>query len=360
MRLDQRWWQLVVLFIFGVCFGPARQGFAQQTPDAPPVDDGTQHPRLAKVWDGKGSSDVLVLKGHDGGVTTAMFFQSGEKVLTASSDRTARVWDARTGKTLVVIDNAGFNRCFASVDPQGTRILTTNHPYVKLWDANTGAVLMDLTGQVGLERHWPFGFRGVFSPDGKWFTTCSPVFQLKLRESTTGKELATLKGSDYWSNDSAVSPDGSRVVTSCETSDDAARVWDSRTGAELLTLKGHGGSVWAVGFSPDGQQIATGGVDRKIHLWDAKTGAEQLRLEGHTRVVTSVAFRPDGKQIVSTSQDGTTRIWDSKTGEELFILAKADGDARFSPDGKRIVTASSDRTALIWDYASFLARPRNP
>jgi WD40 repeat protein len=37
---------------------------------------------------------------HDGGVNSAQFSADGQRVVTASGDQTARVWDAATGKAL--------------------------------------------------------------------------------------------------------------------------------------------------------------------------------------------------------------------------------------------------------------------
>jgi hypothetical protein len=37
---------------------------------------------------------------HDGTVVTATFDATGERVITASGDGTARIWDARTGKPI--------------------------------------------------------------------------------------------------------------------------------------------------------------------------------------------------------------------------------------------------------------------
>src|SRR5207245_793680 len=48
-------------------------------------------------------SDLLTLKGHTKGVGSARFNADGSRILTASVDHTARVWDARTGALLLTL-----------------------------------------------------------------------------------------------------------------------------------------------------------------------------------------------------------------------------------------------------------------
>jgi WD40 repeat protein len=51
--------------------------------------------RTAKVWDAKSGAELLALKGHTAAVHAASFSADGSRALTGSEDRTANVWDAR-------------------------------------------------------------------------------------------------------------------------------------------------------------------------------------------------------------------------------------------------------------------------
>jgi WD40 repeat protein len=46
------------------------------------------------VWDALSGAEVLTLKGHTDGVTSASFSTDGSRLVTASHDGTAKVWDA--------------------------------------------------------------------------------------------------------------------------------------------------------------------------------------------------------------------------------------------------------------------------
>jgi WD domain, G-beta repeat len=56
--------------------------------------------KTARVWDAQSGKEIAVLRGHDDRVVTAAFSSDGKWVVTASNDNTARIWDV-TWATLV-------------------------------------------------------------------------------------------------------------------------------------------------------------------------------------------------------------------------------------------------------------------
>jgi WD40 repeat protein len=79
------------------------------------------------------------LRGHENWVRGACFSPDGVRILTASSDGTARLWDAGTGGELAALrgrENWGRSACFS---PDGARILAASEDRTaRLWDAGTG------------------------------------------------------------------------------------------------------------------------------------------------------------------------------------------------------------------------------
>jgi tetratricopeptide (TPR) repeat protein len=172
----------------------------------------------------------------------------------------------------------------------------------------------------------------------------------KVWDARSGAPLLELKGHTGGVPGVAFSPDGTRIVTGSD--DRTAKVWDARTGTLQLELKGHTAAVWGVAFSPEGTRIVTGSWDFTAKVWDARTGAPQLDLKGHRSVARGVAFSPDSTRIITGSADGTASVWDARTGAPLLELKGHTGAVNslaFSPDGTRIVTGSADRTAMVWD-----------
>jgi WD40 repeat protein/serine/threonine protein kinase len=302
----------------------------------------------ARVWDASSAAEVAVLRGHEGGVVSAAFSPDGTRIVTASWDNTARVWDAASGKELAVL--RGHERGVESVafSPDGTRILTASvDKTARVWDAASGKELAVLRGHEGAVTS------AAFSPDGARIVTASFDITARIWDAASGKELAALRGHGSWVNFAAFSPDGARIVTASR--DRTARVWDGASGKDPPVLRGHEGGVLSAAFSPDGLRVLTASEDKTARVWDVASGKELAVLRGHEGAVTSAAFGPDGARIVTASHDRTARVWNASSGEELAVLRGHESwviSAAFSPDGARIVTASFDMTARVWDAAS--------
>ncbi len=301
--------------------------------------------KTAKLWDAATGKEILTLTGHTGFLRSGAFSPDGKRIVTGSMDNTARVWDAATGKEILSLKGHTQGVTSAVYSPDGRRIVTGSDDFTaKVWDAATGKEIITLSGHT-------FGvFSVAFSPDGKRIVTGSGDFTAKVWEASTGKEALSLKGHTNNILSVAFSLDGKRIVTG--SGDKTAIIWDAATGKEILALKGHTSGVSGVALSPDGKSIVTGCYDGTAKVWDAATGMEILTLKGHTGGVYCVAFSPDGKRVVTGSDDQTGKVWDAATRNDTLELMGHTNtvlSAAFSPDGKRIVTSSDDKTAKVWD-----------
>jgi hypothetical protein len=84
----------------------------------------------------------LVLEGHEDVVTSAAFSPDGKRIVTASWDRTARLWDAETGKSIGEPLTGHAERVWsAGFSPDGKRIVTASwDKTARLWDAEISSL----------------------------------------------------------------------------------------------------------------------------------------------------------------------------------------------------------------------------
>ncbi len=293
----------------------------------------------------------FTLHGHAAGTWDIAFSPDGKRLATASLDKTAKVWDAATGKELFTLCCHDDTIYALAVSPDGTRLATGSiDKTAKVWDAVTGQELLTLRGHTDY-------MRGIaFSPDGTRIATVNLDKTARIWDAVTGKELLTLVGHTGGVSGVAFSPDGKRLVTGSwsDEPEHTAKVWDAASGQVLLTLTGHTSSVFDAAFSPDGKRVATGSGDGTARVWDSTTG--RLLATAFVRsVVMSVAFSPDGSRLATGSTEGTAKVWDASTGELLETLAGHSGGlmgVAYSPDGTRLGTASQDGTAKVWDVST--------
>jgi dipeptidyl aminopeptidase/acylaminoacyl peptidase len=157
---------------------------------------------------------------HGGGVSFAQFSPDGQRLVSASGDKTARLWDAANGK------------------PFGESM-----------------------------KHEGSVFSAQFSSDGRRVVTVSADKTARLWDAANGKPLGELMKHEDAVYSAQFSPDGQRVVTA--SADKTARLWDGMSGKPLGEPMMHEGAVFFVQFSPDGQRVVTASADKTARLWDA-------------------------------------------------------------------------------------------
>src|SRR5262249_11907004 len=83
------------------------------------------------------------LEGHDGRVNSAAFSPDGKRVVTASDDNTARVWESETGAEIAVLKGHEDRVNSAAFSPDGRRVVTVSYDQTaRLWDVSRSEVVV--------------------------------------------------------------------------------------------------------------------------------------------------------------------------------------------------------------------------
>jgi WD40 repeat protein len=219
---------------------------------------------LMALWDlpadTKPDYSRWVMKAHRQRVSSLAFSSDGKALVTASFDKTAKLWN----------------------------------------------VVGEKSKRPALIGHTDNVFAVAFSPDGTLVATASGDGTVKLWEASTGKENKTLvvPGGPVFAV--AFAPDGNSLASG--GADKTVRLWNLKSGA-AVALKGHTGGVRCLAYSTDGKTLASGSEDKTVKLWDAARGKELITLQGHQGHVSAVAFAAGGTTLASGSEDRTVRLW---------------------------------------------------
>jgi WD40 repeat protein len=284
---------------------------------------------------------------HQGPVHSVAFSPDGKWILTASRDRTARVWDATSGKLVRELRHDGPLHC-AVFSPDAKVVATGGEGLgVRLWGTVRGEIVRQL-------KHPGTVNALAFSPDGRFLL--SGGNQSVLWRADTGEPAGEFLGHKHALWCAAFSPDGKTVITGGQ--DGMVRFWDGTTGKCLAGQLEHIRQVKSVAFSPDGKLILTGSTDQSAQLWDATTGRPRGDPFRHQGAVVAAVFSPDGKTVM-TAAGWQARLWDVATGPavgEPFRHGSTVFSLAFHPDGRTILTGGADHTARLWEIPGGGAR----
>ncbi len=113
---------------------------------------------VIRTWDVPTATLTASLRGHEAPVSSLAFDPSGERLLSGGADRSARIWDLGSGAARVLTGHQSDVR--AEWGANGTRVVSASNDGVRVWDADTGAALLEIPST---SRD---AYGGVLSPDG--------------------------------------------------------------------------------------------------------------------------------------------------------------------------------------------------
>lgn len=245
-----------------------------------------------------------ILPAHSASINDLRLFADGLRMVSASADKTIRLWDLTSGKQLQAWENQTSFVNTILLSPDETQ----------LYSANADGTL----------QAW------------------------KISDKTSLWHHKTAHGGPI--NTMALTPDGQQLVSG--GADGAIHIWQASTGKAVGSLTTQQAAVNSLVVTSDSQYIISGGSDRTIKFWNITTGKLEQTLTGHESFINALALSPDGRFLFSASADGTVRKWQLKTGKLLRVLSGHTSyvnDLIFSRDGRTLSTGSADKTVRIWN-----------
>jgi eukaryotic-like serine/threonine-protein kinase len=239
------------------------------------------------------------------------------------------------------------NSAVLALSPNGVTLASGFDETVKLWDTRTGEEKATLKG------HRTQVEQVAFTPDGRTLISSDNV-TIRTWDLATGAEQAVLTASRGALGDRfAVTGDGNRVLFYSAA---GVTLWDLTTGRQVGVVAGSGGThpFHSLAVSANGNMVAAYRDDGTVRVWarDGDGWREQSTIQGHGGN-PALAFSPDGEMLAVAGSE--LKCYDPATGQVRLPLlghTLAVRAVNYSADGKAIVSAGHDQTARVWDAAT--------
>jgi WD40 repeat protein len=267
---------------------------------------------LVRIYNAAGKLEEFFA--HEGKVLAVAFHPEEKQVISASADKTVRVWTS----ALVWQKNLKGDVRQAVFSPKGDQVVAAAGKTLQVWNAEDGkevkTALADKKGLIGV---------GV-SADGGRVVSVGEDRKVKVWELVPAKK-------------------GARKEKEAEGEDEPARVFAA------------GGEPQSIALSPNGTKVAVavaGKVTNPIHVFDAASGVELLVLSDHQGEVPALQFQSDNRTLVSASKDKTARLSDVGVVRVLDAHKGGVAGVEYDNNGNTILTGGADKTVKLWDAAT--------
>ncbi|MGI8655942.1 MAG: WD40 repeat domain-containing protein [Pyrinomonadaceae bacterium] len=371
----------------------------------------TTRGKVVNLWDAATGAPKVSLTGHEKDVSSVAFSPDGQRVATGSTDGTAKIWDATTGRTIsslvvhqvkrlpryrivsrarrccinlyIAVSGLKFDgsstiyghktlfmqqspralsipvRVFVSFSPNGSSILAQSYQSrtAKLFDAVTGQLQAELGGHtqeigVYITQNEPTEvWRASFSPDGRFIVTES-IDTAKLWEAATGR----LRDTVGLLSVGTFSPDGR--LFGLVKKNGIVGLLNIETG-NVQALNVNTSFLNQMVFSSDSQTlvIGSGYKDYRATFIEVRTG----RVKANVPLVSELGFDlvsdyqknvdllsfHPNNRIVMGANHGSIRLWDAATGQLITETNEGRDPAAFSSNGKMIVAAGANKKTIL-------------
>ncbi|WMV57480.1 hypothetical protein MTR67_050865 [Solanum verrucosum] len=261
-----------------------------------------------RIWNRYGEL-VRNLNNHCCPIFSLKWNKIGDYLLSGSVDRTAVVWNVKSGKPkqqfefpAVVLDADWQNNDSFAVGSIDNMIyickVGENRP-VKRFSGHKN--------EVNAVK---------WDPSGSLLASCSDDTTVKIwsmEQDVCLHDFRELRKETYtikWSPTGAgTSNPNQQLLLASGSFDSTVNLWDVEQGRLLHTLNGHREPIYSIAFSPNGQYLASGSVDKCMNIWSVKE-AKIVKTYNGDGIIFEVCWNKEGNKVAACFSNNKVCVFD--------------------------------------------------
>ena len=345
---------------------------------------GSDQSGLITVWDLETGAKLRELRGHTDSVASLALSGSGEMLVSGGFDRSAIIWDLKTGLARppikfekevrsvafspdsAVVLAAGRDAPIRLINAASGEVMSTfrdpgaaqgygsvafldsDHAIARqfggrfvVWDLNTGVVEASVDGETdGLEGTLKVNATGrwlLATPRDLWLSFW-PMEE--IRKAITSGDAAGIRGKqtrtffhklqrlaytsipfDRWN----FGPVGT------------ARTWEPSRGFTWPAVRTEPLEIFGADLSSDGSRAAIAHADKTIRIWDVAKLLPATAWRTGSQYVTVLTASADGQLLLSTDPNHEINVWNPHTGETRLTASRSPRSRQLARPGALLV-----------------------
>ncbi|GAA6059482.1 hypothetical protein JCM10212_002225 [Sporobolomyces blumeae] len=299
---------------------------------------------LIRVYDLERFNTSL-LEGHEDVVLCLARSSDGQILVSGSKDKTARVWRARPDSAASSADGQPVWQCVGKAEGHvesigAVAVSKKDRSFLVTASQDRTAKIWDLASVVGSDSSDLAPLRAMsttkihdkdintldIAPNDKLLVSGSQDRTAKLfsitytqRSKSTPASaqlslLGTFKGHKRGVWSVKFSPVDQCIATA--SGDRTIKLWSLADFTCVKTFEGHSNTVLRVDFMTRGMQIASAASDGLVKVWNVKDEECVATLDNHEEKIWALTVSKDEKYVVSGGADSTINVWEDVTETE--------------------------------------------
>lgn len=266
-----------------------------------------------KIWDWEVGELECTLKGHTKAVLDVDFGgpKTGVLLASCSSDLTIKLWDPSSDykciRTLTGHDHSVSSVRFIPAASGATHLVSASRDRsLRIWEVATGYCVRTISGHGDWVRDVEPSF------DGKFLLSAANDQTARIWDPSNGEPKATLSGHEHVVECAVFAPpaayphlailaglkkpppaSSSAEFIATGSRDKSIRLWDAR-GTQIKVLNGHDNWVKALVFHPGGKYLLSVSDDKTIRCWDLTQEGRCVKViaDQHNHFVNCIRWAP--------------------------------------------------------------------